>query len=155
TANAEAKGAEQAGQRCRSSPPQAGQAGGSSSSKASNQRCAPPQSTQNAAQSPSTLRRSSRSQSAALPTCRTITAGYSSTGMATARVAEPGGSLGEAKEWGLDREDLLGIYRNMLTTRGVEERGHILYRQGKIPGSFYTGRGNEAASVGVATAMGP
>src|SRR4029077_5156582 len=56
-------------------------------------------------------------------------------------------------EWGLDREDLLGIYRNMLTTRGVEERGHILYRQGKIPGSFYTGRGTEAASVGVATAM--
>src|SRR5438045_3824671 len=75
--------------------------------------------------------------------------------MATARVAEPSGSLGEAKEWGLDREDLLGIYRNMLTTRGVEERGHILYRQGKIPGSFYTGRGNEAAAVGVATAMGP
>src|SRR6266446_9991964 len=73
--------------------------------------------------------------------------------MATARVAEPGGSLGEVKEWGLDREDLLGIYRNMLTTRSVEERGHILYRQGKIPGSFYTGRGNEAASVAVATAM--
>jgi pyruvate dehydrogenase E1 component alpha subunit len=43
----------------------------------------------------------------------------------------------------------------MLITRGIEERGHILYRQGKIPGSFYTGRGNEAASVGVATAMGP
>src|SRR5919204_2590183 len=42
----------------------------------------------------------------------------------------------------------------MLLTRGIEERGHILYRQGKIPGSFYTGRGNEAASVGVATAMG-
>ena len=75
--------------------------------------------------------------------------------MATARVADPAGTLGEAKEWGLDREDLLRIYRNMLTTRGVEERGHILYRQGKIPGSFYTGRGNEAASVGVATAMGP
>jgi pyruvate dehydrogenase E1 component alpha subunit len=30
----------------------------------------------------------------------------------------------------------------------------MLYKQGKIPGSFYTGRGNEAASVGVATAMG-
>jgi TPP-dependent pyruvate/acetoin dehydrogenase alpha subunit len=56
---------------------------------------------------------------------------------------------------GLDREDLLGIYRNMLITRGVEERGHILYKQGKIPGSFYTGRGNEASSVAVATAMGP
>src|SRR6476620_27519 len=73
--------------------------------------------------------------------------------MATARVAEASGSLGEAKEWGLDREDLLRIYRNMITTRGVEERGHILYRQGKIPGSFYTGRGNEAAAVAVATAM--
>src|SRR5919107_497222 len=75
--------------------------------------------------------------------------------MAIARVAEPSGSLQQAKEWGLDREDLLGIYRNMVVTRGVEERGHILYRQGKIPGSFYTGRGNEAAAVGVATAMGP
>src|SRR6058998_320672 len=74
--------------------------------------------------------------------------------MAVARVAEPSGSHGEAKEWGLDREDLLGMYRNMILTRGLEERGHILYRQGKIPGSFYTGRGNEASSVGVAMAMG-
>ena len=75
--------------------------------------------------------------------------------VATARVAEPTGSLEDVRESGLDREDLLQIYRNMLTTRGVEERGHILYRQGKIPGSFYTGRGNEAAAVGVAMAMGP
>ena len=74
--------------------------------------------------------------------------------MAVAREAEPVGSLHDAREAGLDREDLLGMYRNMLVTRGVEERGHILYRQGKIPGSFYTGRGNEAAAVGVATAMG-
>jgi TPP-dependent pyruvate/acetoin dehydrogenase alpha subunit len=71
------------------------------------------------------------------------------------REAEPLGSLQEVKEAGLDREDLLDVYRNMLITRGVEERGHILYRQGKIPGSFYTGRGNEAAAVGVATAMAP
>jgi pyruvate dehydrogenase E1 component alpha subunit len=71
------------------------------------------------------------------------------------REAEPVGSLQEVREAGLDREDLLGIFRNMLLTRGVEERGHILYKQGKVPGSFYTGRGNEASSVGVATAMGP
>ena len=71
------------------------------------------------------------------------------------REAEPVGSLQEVKEAGLDREDLLGIYRSMLITRGIEERGHILYKQGKIPGSFYTGRGNEGAAVGVATAMGP
>src|SRR5512140_3844886 len=74
--------------------------------------------------------------------------------MAIAREAQPVGSLTEVKEAGLDREDLLAIYRSMLITRGIEERGHILYRQGKIPGSFYTGRGNEAGSVGVATAMG-
>ena len=71
------------------------------------------------------------------------------------REAEPVGSLQEVKEAGLDREDLLAIYRHMLITRGIEERGHILYKQGKIPGSFYTGRGNEAAAVGVGTAMGP
>ena len=71
------------------------------------------------------------------------------------REAEPLSSLGEVKEAGLDREDLLDMYRNMLITRGIEERGHILYRQGKIPGSFYTGRGNEGAAVGIATAMGP
>ena len=75
--------------------------------------------------------------------------------MAIAREAEPVGSLSEVKEAGLDREDLLGMFRNMLITRGVEERGHILYKQGKIPGSFYTGRGNEAAAVAIGTAMGP
>src|SRR5204862_6849828 len=74
--------------------------------------------------------------------------------MAIAREAEPVSSLTEVREAGLDREDLLQIYRNMVLTRGIEERGHILYRQGKIPGSFYTGRGNEGASVAVATAMG-
>src|SRR5256884_7544346 len=74
--------------------------------------------------------------------------------MAIAREAEPVGSLKEIREAGLDRDDLLTAYRNMVLTRGIEERGHILYRQGKIPGSFYTGRGNEGSSVGVATAMG-
>jgi TPP-dependent pyruvate/acetoin dehydrogenase alpha subunit len=75
--------------------------------------------------------------------------------MAIAREAKPVGSLTEIKEFGLDREDLLQTFRSLVLTRGIEERGHILYKQGKIPGSFYTGRGNEAAAVGVATAMGP
>jgi TPP-dependent pyruvate/acetoin dehydrogenase alpha subunit len=56
---------------------------------------------------------------------------------------------------GRDRDSLVALYRWMLVTRGLEEMGHVLYKQGKIPGSFYTGRGNEAASVGVAAAMGP
>jgi TPP-dependent pyruvate/acetoin dehydrogenase alpha subunit len=75
--------------------------------------------------------------------------------MAIAREATPVSSAADIKDADLDREDLLQIYRNMLVTRGIEERGHILYRQGKIPGSFYTGRGNEGAAVGVATAMRP
>src|SRR3954468_5114713 len=74
--------------------------------------------------------------------------------MAIAREAAPVTGREELREIGLDREDLLQLYRTMLLTRGIEERGHILYRQGKIPGSFYTGRGNEAAAVGVASAMG-
>ena len=56
---------------------------------------------------------------------------------------------------GLDRDGLVGLYRWMLITRWLEETGHTLYKQGKIPGSFYTGRGNEGASIGVAAAMGP
>ena len=75
--------------------------------------------------------------------------------MAIARDIESLGSLPEIEELGLGRAELLGMYRDMLITRGIEERGHILYKQGKIPGSFYTGRGNEAAAVGVATAMRP
>ena len=74
--------------------------------------------------------------------------------MAIAREAAPVGSLAEARGGGLDRIDLVELYRLMLVTRGIEERGHMLYRQGKIPGSFYTGRGNEAAAVGVGFAMG-
>jgi len=58
-------------------------------------------------------------------------------------------------ELGLDRDALVGLYRSMLVTRRLEETGHTLYKQGKIPGSFYTGRGNEAASVAVAAAMRP
>jgi pyruvate dehydrogenase E1 component alpha subunit len=71
-----------------------------------------------------------------------------------AREAAAVATPAEAREAGLDREDLLLIYRHLLVTRGIEERGHILYRQGKIPGSFYTGRGNEAGAVGVGFAMG-
>jgi pyruvate dehydrogenase E1 component alpha subunit len=56
---------------------------------------------------------------------------------------------------GLSRDALIGLYRSMLVTRRLEEVGHTLYKQGKIPGSFYTGRGNEGASVGVAAAMAP
>jgi TPP-dependent pyruvate/acetoin dehydrogenase alpha subunit len=156
TAKTELKRAPQAGHCARISPPQVGQIEGSSFAFSSKYRCAWPQARQKETQSPSVFRRSSRSQSEAFPTALTLPfSRYRSLRMAIAREAEPVGSLSEIKEAGLDREDLLGIFRNLILTRGIEERGHILYKQGKIPGSFYTGRGNEAAAVGVGTAMGP
>jgi pyruvate dehydrogenase E1 component alpha subunit len=41
----------------------------------------------------------------------------------------------------------------MLLMRGLEERAESLYRQGKVPGSFYDGFGQEAVGVGAAFAM--
>jgi pyruvate dehydrogenase E1 component alpha subunit len=49
-----------------------------------------------------------------------------------------------------DRSELL---RYLLLMRAVEERGLRLYKQGKIPGSFYDGRGQEAISVGATFAL--
>ena len=42
----------------------------------------------------------------------------------------------------------------MLLMRATEERALRLYRQGKVPGSFYSGRGQEAVSVGATYALG-
>jgi TPP-dependent pyruvate/acetoin dehydrogenase alpha subunit len=42
----------------------------------------------------------------------------------------------------------------MLLMRGIEERGLSLYKQGKVPGSFYDGRGQEAIGVGATFALG-
>lgn len=47
-------------------------------------------------------------------------------------------------------ESALEMFYWMTLTRGVEERALNLYRQGKLPGSYYTGRGQEAISVGMA-----
>jgi pyruvate dehydrogenase E1 component alpha subunit len=54
----------------------------------------------------------------------------------------------------LTAEDRLGLFRHMLLMRRVEEKGLSLYKQGKIPGSFYDGRGQEAISVGATWALG-
>ena len=43
----------------------------------------------------------------------------------------------------------------MLLMRSSEERALTLYRQGKVPGSFYDGRGQEAISAGSAFVLGP
>ncbi|MGH2871677.1 MAG: thiamine pyrophosphate-dependent dehydrogenase E1 component subunit alpha [Solirubrobacteraceae bacterium] len=55
----------------------------------------------------------------------------------------------------LKLEDRVWLLRAMLLMRGIEERAMSLYRQGKVPGSFYDGYGQEAVSAGAAFAMGP
>ena len=75
--------------------------------------------------------------------------------IASVRTAEAGGGLEEAAALGLDRDALVRILHSLLLTRRLDERGHVLFKQGKLPGSFYTCKGNEAASVGVAAAMAP
>jgi pyruvate dehydrogenase E1 component alpha subunit len=55
----------------------------------------------------------------------------------------------------LSNEDRVALMRYMLLMRGIEERAMTLYRQGKVPGSFYDGFGQEAVSAGAAFAMGP
>jgi TPP-dependent pyruvate/acetoin dehydrogenase alpha subunit len=55
----------------------------------------------------------------------------------------------------LTTEDRIALLRYMLLMRGIEERAMNLYRQGKVPGSFYDGFGQEAVSVGAAFAAGP
>jgi TPP-dependent pyruvate/acetoin dehydrogenase alpha subunit len=55
----------------------------------------------------------------------------------------------------LNREDRVALLRYMLLMRGIEERAMNLYRQGRVPGSFYDGFGQEAVSTGAAFAMGP
>jgi TPP-dependent pyruvate/acetoin dehydrogenase alpha subunit len=55
----------------------------------------------------------------------------------------------------LTREDRANLFRYMAMMRTAEERGITLYRQGKVPGSFYDGCGQEAVSVGTAFTLGP
>jgi TPP-dependent pyruvate/acetoin dehydrogenase alpha subunit len=75
----------------------------------------------------------------------------------TTDVAPPG----EAAAVGLDGpehltlQDRVWLLRAMLLMRGLEERAMSLYRQGKVPGSFYDGFGQEAVSAGACFAMAP
>ena len=55
----------------------------------------------------------------------------------------------------LTRDDRASLFRFMVMMRVAEERGLTLYRQGKVPGSFYDGCGQEAISVGSAFTLGP
>jgi TPP-dependent pyruvate/acetoin dehydrogenase alpha subunit len=74
--------------------------------------------------------------------------------MAT-HMAEPALSDSTPAAGHLQAEDQIRLLRAMLLMRGLEERAMSLYRQGKVPGSFYDGFGQEAVSAGAAFAMAP
>src|SRR5690349_3225639 len=74
--------------------------------------------------------------------------------MAT-HMAEPAAGGTEATTEHLTLDDRVWLLRAMLLMRGLEERAMTLYRQGKVPGSFYDGYGQEAVSAGAAFAMAP
>ncbi len=49
----------------------------------------------------------------------------------------------------------LELYRLVLRQRLFEERALALYRQGRLPGSFYDGRGQEGVAAAAGLALGP
>jgi pyruvate dehydrogenase E1 component alpha subunit len=61
----------------------------------------------------------------------------------------------ELADAALTREDRASLFRFMVMMRSSEERALTLYKQGKVPGSFYDGRGQEAISVGAAFVLRP
>ena len=71
-------------------------------------------------------------------------------------MARAAGARGDGRGGDADRlttADRTALLRYMLEMRGIERRAMNLYRQGKIPGSFYDGLGQEAVSAGAAFAM--
>jgi pyruvate dehydrogenase E1 component alpha subunit len=76
--------------------------------------------------------------------------------MATSSTDVPSGprtTADESPPTHLTPEDRVGLLRAMLSMRAIEQRAMNLYRQGKVPGSFYDGFGQEAVSVGATWAM--
>ncbi len=55
----------------------------------------------------------------------------------------------------VDVETRRALFRIVLLHRLIEERIMLLYRQGRIPGSVYTGRGQEAIGSAAGLALGP
>jgi pyruvate dehydrogenase E1 component alpha subunit len=70
-------------------------------------------------------------------------------------IAEAAAGGTDAATAHLKREDRIWLLRAMLMMRGIEQRAMTLYRQGKVPGSFYDGYGQEAVSAGPTFAMAP
>jgi len=62
-------------------------------------------------------------------------------------------AAGQSDRSPLTDTDRAGLLEYMMLMRAVEEEGLRLYKQGKVPGSFYDGRGQEAVCVGATWAL--
>lgn len=82
-------------------------------------------------------------------------------GGAETRTAEPGpgaesplaSARSQIERLGLADDDLRQLLYHLKRCRHFDERMDTLYRQGKLPGAFYSGRGQEGTHVGVAAAL--
>jgi pyruvate dehydrogenase E1 component alpha subunit len=61
----------------------------------------------------------------------------------------------QIEQLGLKEENLKEILYYLKLCRYFDERMETLYRQGKLPGAIYSGRGQEGTHVGVAYALRP
>jgi hypothetical protein len=133
TAKTELKRASHSGQRDRISPAHCGHVAGNSRSDSSKYRCANPQLRQNETQSPRVLRRSSRSQSDALPT--SISLDWPRARAPWRSRALPGGSLDRAGQRGSLKEGAHGGTMGSPVLNPVAERLATLFAKpvGRLP----------------------
>jgi TPP-dependent pyruvate/acetoin dehydrogenase alpha subunit len=66
------------------------------------------------------------------------------------RFADLGAGLAEPS-----LDDARALHRLVVATRRLDQRIAALARQGRVPGAFYSGMGNEATAVGLAAALEP
>ena len=64
-------------------------------------------------------------------------------------------SLGEERIMSLGKEDALRAYRIMKTIREFEERLHVEFETGEIPGFVHLYAGEEAVATGICIHLGP
>jgi pyruvate dehydrogenase E1 component alpha subunit len=55
----------------------------------------------------------------------------------------------------VSKDDRVALFRLVLLQRIFEDREIALYRQGRIPGSVYTGRGQEAVAAAAGYTLDP
>lgn len=73
----------------------------------------------------------------------------------TTKVTEEKRSAEQDWRAGLSDEQLREVLHKLKLCRYFDERMEALYRQGRLPGAFYSGRGQEGTHVGVALALRP